>query len=100
MRNFTYRSEEEKENIEEILRQRKKKLNRQQLIAGAILGVILVILGLYMARQVYYTEFDGFIHVDANQVRTPFDIFLDSIYVETGDVIVRATLSTLTTAWT
>lgn len=88
MRNFTYRSEEEKENIEEILRQRKKKLNRQQLIAGAILGVILVILGLYMARQVYYTEFDGFIHLDANQVRTPFDIFLDSIYVETGDVIV------------
>lgn len=88
MRNFTYRSEEEKENIEEILRQRKRKLNRQQLIAGAILGVILVILGLYAARQVYYTEFDGFIHVDANQVRTPFDIFLDSLYVETGDVIV------------
>ena len=35
MKNFTYRSIDEKENLEAILRQRKRKLNRQQLIAGA-----------------------------------------------------------------
>lgn len=41
MKNFTYRSHEEKENIEEILRQRKRKINRQQIVAGSVLGVLL-----------------------------------------------------------
>ncbi len=87
MKNFTYRSHEEKENIEEILRQRKRRINRQQMVAGTVLAVIIGILVLYFGRQVYYTEFDGYVHVDANQVRAPFDIFLDSMYVETGDVV-------------
>ena len=87
MKNFTYRSHEEKENIEEILRQRKRKINRQQIVAGSVLGVIIAVIALYIGRQVYYTDFDGYIHVDANQIRTPFDIFLDSLYVETGDVV-------------
>lgn len=87
MKNFTYRSHDEKENIEEILRQRKRKVNRQQIVAATVLGVILVILGLYFGRKVVYSDFDGYIHVDANQVRTPFDIFLDSLYVETGDIV-------------
>ena len=87
MKNFTYRSHEEKENIEEILRQRKRKINRQQIVAGTVLGVIIAVIALYIGRQVYYTDFDGYIHVDANQIRTPFDIFLDSLYVETGDVV-------------
>lgn len=88
MKNFTYRSYEEKENIEEILRQRKRRINRQQIVAGTALSVIIGILVLYFGRQVYYTEFDGYVHVDANQVRAPFDIFLDSMYVETGDIVV------------
>lgn len=87
MKNFTYRSHDEKENIEEILRQRKRKINRQQIVAATVLGVILIILGLYVGRKVVYSDFDGYIHVDANQVRTPFDIFLDSLYVEIGDVV-------------
>lgn len=87
MKNFTYRSFEEKENIEAILKRRKRKLNRQQLVSGAILAVILVTLALYVGRHFYYTELDGYVHVDANRVRTPFDIYLDSIYVQTGDVV-------------
>lgn len=87
MKNFTYRSHDEKENIEEILRQRKRKVNRQQIVAATVLGVILIILGLYVGRKVVYSDFDGYIHVDANQIRTPFDIFLDSLYVETGDIV-------------
>ncbi len=87
MKNFTYRSREEKENIEEILRQRKRKVNRQQIVAATVLGVILLILGLYIGRKVFFSDFDGYIHVDANQVRTPFDIFLDSMFVETGDIV-------------
>ncbi len=87
MKNFTYRSHDEKENIEEILRQRKRKVNRQQIVAATVLGVILLLLGLYFGRKVVYSEFDGYIHVDANQVRTPFDIFLDSLFVEIGDIV-------------
>ncbi|PWL61658.1 MAG: hypothetical protein DBY35_04920 [Bacteroidales bacterium] len=66
MKNFTYRSHDEKENIEEILRQRKRKVNRQQIVAATVLGVILIILGLYVGRKVVYSDFDGYIHVDAN----------------------------------
>lgn len=87
MKNFTYRSQDEKDNIEEILRQRQRKVNRQQLVASTILAILLIIVGLYMGRKVVYTEFDGYVHVDANLVRTPFDVFLDSMYVESGDVV-------------
>ena len=87
MKNFTYRSFEEKENIETILKRRKRKLNRQQILSGCILGVILVTLALYIGHHLYYTEPDGYVHVDANKVRTPFDIYLDSVYVHTGDFV-------------
>lgn len=87
MKNFTYRSVEEKENIEAILRQRKRKLNRQQIVSAGIMGTILLLLFLYLGFRVYYTEFDGYVHVDANKIRTPFNIYLDSVYVKTGDVV-------------
>lgn len=87
MKNFTYRSFEEKENIEAILQRRKRKLNRQQIVSGYILAVILLTLALYIGHHLYYTELDGYVHVDANKVRTPFDIYLDSVYVHTGDVV-------------
>lgn len=87
MKNFTYHSTEEKENIEAILRQRKRKLNRQQILAGTILGLIVLVLALYFGYYVYYTEYDGYMHVDENRVRTPFDIYLDSVYVKTGDIV-------------
>lgn len=87
MKNFTYRSFEEKENIEAILRRRKRKLNRQQIVSWTILGIILILLALYVGRHFYYTELDGYVQVDANKVRTPFDIYLDSVYVKTGDMV-------------
>ncbi len=86
MKNFTYRSIDEKENLEAILRQRKRKLNRQQLIAGGILIVIAILLFLYIGRKIYYTEFDGYIHVDVNCIRAPYDMYIDSIYVSPGKV--------------
>ncbi|MCM1531382.1 MAG: SPOR domain-containing protein [Bacteroides sp.] len=87
MKNFTYRSSEEKENIEAILRQRKRKLNRQQIIAGSILGLIIAAIGFYVGYHAYYTEYDGYIHVEANRMRTPFDIYVDSVYVKPGDIV-------------
>lgn len=87
MKNFTYHSSEEKENIEAILRQRKRKLNRQQFVAGTILGAIILVLVLYFGYYMYYTEYDGYVHVDENRVRTPFDVYVDSVYVRTGDIV-------------
>ena len=88
MKNFTYRSFEEKENIEAIIKQRRRKVNRQQIISGCILAIVLGSIGLYIAHHIFYTELDGYVHVDANKVRTPFDIYLDSVYVKTGDIVV------------
>lgn len=87
MKNFTYKSNEEKENIEAILRQRKRKLNRQQFIAGSFLVVLLLSIGSYIAYHTYYVEYDGYIHVESNRMRTPFDIYLDTVYVKAGDIV-------------
>lgn len=87
MKNFTYRSLEEKENLEDILRERKRRINRQQLISATILIIIIGLVALYYMRKAYYTEFDGFVHTDLNLVRTPMDIYVDSVFVKTGDVV-------------
>ncbi len=88
MKNFTYRSLDEKENIEEILKRRRRKINRQQIISVVIFMILLGSIALYIAHHVYYTVLDGYVHVDTNKVRTPFDIYLDSVYVKTGDLVV------------
>ncbi len=87
MKNFTYRSFEEKENLEEILKRRKRKINRQQIISVIILICLLGAVGLYIGHHIYYTQLDGYVSVDTNKVRTPFDIYLDSVYVKTGDLV-------------
>ena len=87
MKNFTYRSFEEKENIEEILKRRKRKINRQQIISVVILIALLASVFLYIGHHIYYTQLDGYVSVDTNRVRTPFDIYLDSVYVKTGDLV-------------
>lgn len=87
MKNFTYRSLDERENIEEILKRRRRKINRQQIVSVLIFMVILGSLALYIAHHVYYTVLDGYVSVDTNRVRTPFDIYLDSVYVKTGDLV-------------
>lgn len=88
MKNFTYRSLDERENIEEILKRRRRKINRQQILSVVIFMIILGSLALYIAHHVYYTVLDGYVHVDTNKVRTPFDIYLDSVYVKTGDLVI------------
>lgn len=87
MRNFTYRSLEEKDNIEAVLRQRKKRVNRQQIVAGIIITIILSLGVMYAIDKSSYTEYDAYIHIDINKVRAPYDIYLDSIYVKPGDVV-------------
>jgi hypothetical protein len=87
MNNFTYRSPEEKDNLEAILKERRKQINRQQIIFGCILAGIVSIVALYIGVHLYYTEYDGYIHVDDTHVRTPIDVFVDHMYVSPGDVV-------------
>lgn len=87
MKNFTYRSIDEKENLEAILRRRRRKLNWQQIILSGILATIVIVVLLYCGRQIYYTEYDGYMHIDVNRVRAPYNIYLDSIYVFPGKII-------------
>lgn len=87
MKNFTYRSLDEKDNIEAVLRQRKKKINRQQIIAAVIIFIICGVAALYVIDKTFYTEYDGYMHIDMNKVRAPYDIYLDSVYVKPGDVV-------------
>lgn len=87
MRNFTYRSLDEKDNIEAVLQQRKKKINRQQIIAGIIIFIIFSLATLYAIDKSFYTEYDAYIHIEINKVRAPYDIYLDSVYVKPGDVV-------------
>lgn len=86
MRDFTYRSSEERENLEAILRKRKKKLNRQQLISVIIMGVIFLSLSVYVWQKLYYTDYDGYMHADVNRIRAPYDMYIDSIYVTPGQM--------------
>lgn len=87
MKNFTYRSLDEKDNIEAVLRQRKKKINRQQIIAAIIIFIILSMAALYAFDRSFYTQYDGYIHIETNKVRAPYDIYLDSVYVKPGDIV-------------
>lgn len=87
MRNFTYRSLDEKDNIEAVLRQRKKKINRQQIIAGIIIFIIVSLATMYAIDKSFYTEYDAYIHIEINKVRAPYDIYLDSVYVKPGDIV-------------
>lgn len=87
MRNFTYRSLDEKDNIEAVLKQRKKKVNRQQIIAGIIIFIICSIATMYAIDKSFYTEYDAYIHIEINKVRAPYDIYLDSVYVKPGDIV-------------
>lgn len=87
MRNFTYRSLDEKDNIEAVLRQRKKKINRQQIIAGIIIFIICSLATMYAIDKSFYTQYDAYIHIEINRVRAPYDIYLDSVYVKPGDIV-------------
>lgn len=88
MRNFQYNPINKQESIEDVLKYRKRKIAKQQLIFTLILLAISGIVALYVVRKVTYTELNGFIKVDLNNFRSPEDIFLKHMYVTPGDFVV------------
>ena len=88
MREFSFSSEERQNDIESILKERKKKIATQQIVFTVILIAILIIIGLWIGKNILYTEFDGYINADLNTLRHADDIYVLEVNKKVGDFIV------------
>lgn len=87
MRDFKYNDIYEDARIESILKERKHKIARQQVIFSAILLCILAVIGMYIIRHVVYTEFDGYLDTELNNIRAMEDLFIVDTYHDVGDAV-------------
>ena len=87
MKNFSFTSHDTNNDIENILRQRKKTIAKQQLIFTLIFVFILIIILLWALDRTIYTEFDGYINTDMNVVRSPEDLYILENHKKVGDFI-------------
>lgn len=88
MKEFSFSSEERQNDIESILKERKQKIATQQIVFTIILLAILVIIGLWIGKNILYTEFDGYINADLNTLRHADDIYVLEVNKKVGDFIV------------
>ena len=88
MREFSFSSEERQNDIESILKERKQKIATQQIVFTIILLAILIIIGLWIGKNIIYTEFDGYINADLNTLRHADDIYVLEVNKKVGDFIV------------
>ena len=87
MKNFHFTTEHKQAEIEQILRQRKKKIAKQQLFFLSAFIFIIFIIILYCIKRVLYTEFDGYVVVHNVRFRASEDIFVHDIYKHNGDLV-------------
>ena len=88
MKEFSFSTEERQNEIESILRERKQKIATQQIVFTMILCAILIIILLWIGKNVLYTEFDGYINADLNTLRHADDIYVLEVNKNVGDFIV------------
>lgn len=88
MKNFSFTSHDQNNDIENILKQRKKTIAKQQLTFSLIFIFILMIIVLWAVNRIVYTEFDGYLNTDMNVLRSPEDLFVLENYRKVGDIIV------------
>lgn len=87
MKNFSFTSHDQNNDIENILKQRKKNIAKQQLTFSLIFIFILMIIVLWAVNRIVYTEFDGYLNTDMNVLRSPEDLFVLENYRKVGDII-------------
>lgn len=87
MREFSFSSEERQNDIESILKERKRKIATQQIVFTVILLAILIIIGLWIGKNILYTEFDGYINADLNTLRHADDIYVLEVNKNVGDFV-------------
>jgi len=90
MRDFSfYRPEnDDSREIESIIRQRKQKIARQQLIYTIILIIIVLLICLWLYRKMVYAEFDGYVSLDITKFRSEEDIYFLRANVRVGDLVI------------
>lgn len=87
MNEFQFNPIDRQEDIESILKYRKRKIAKQQLVFSAILLSILFLIVFYVYRKVRYVDLNGYVQIDTNFARTPEDIFMLETYVQIGDLV-------------
>lgn len=91
MRDFSfYRHEDDGDSreIESIIRQRKRKIARQQLLYTIILLLIIALICIWLYRKTVYAEFDGYVSLDITEFRSDEDIYFLRANVRVGDLVV------------
>lgn len=87
MKNFSYNTEPQEMNAEEVLIYRKKRLHKQQIVFGCIFAAAMLLLAVYVIRRVIYTYYDGYIKLDQNHIRAIDDVFVLKIYKTVGEQV-------------
>lgn len=89
MQSFSFKSNfDENQNVEKLIKERNRKIARQQIVFAAVLFVIIALLVWYFIRKAVYTEFDGYVHTEYKDYRAVEDIYLFDQYTEEGDIVV------------
>lgn len=87
MRGFSfYGQDSETKEIESIIRQRKRKIAKQQIVYTIILAIILGLICLWAYNKTVYAEFDGYVSLDQNIFRTEEDIYFLESNVQIGEL--------------
>ncbi len=89
MRDFSYYRPEEdnSQEIESIIRHRRRKIARQQAIYTVILLFIITIICIWGYRRAVYAEFDGYVSLDMRVYRMSDDIYFLKANVRVGDLV-------------
>lgn len=89
MKSFSFRSNyDENQNVELLIKERNRKIARQQIIFSIFLLIIVALLVWYCVKKTIYTEFDGYVHTEYKDYRAVEDIYLFDQYTDEGDIVV------------
>jgi len=90
MRDFSFYKPENNDSheIESIIRQRRRKIARQQLVYTIILLIIIALICAWLYRKTVYAEFDGYVSLDITNFRSDEDIYFLRANVRVGDLVV------------
>lgn len=89
MQSFSFKSNfDENQNVEKLIKERNRKIAKQQFVFAFILIVIVGLLTWYLIRKAVFTEFDGYVHTEYKDYRAVEDIYLFDQYTDEGDIVV------------
>ena len=87
MNNFSYNSQPQEQDINDLLNYQNKKLAKQQNVYAIVFTIILILLLIFAYRRVFYTYYDGYVNLEQNNLRAIDDLYILDIYKNVGDVV-------------